>query len=41
MFIKKIIIVIPGILMDKTMDDKVMFISNDDKQNLKLLVETF
>ena len=35
---------ISGILRDKTMDDKLIFIPNDDKQNypyfrLKLLVE--
>ena len=36
----------PGILRDKTMNDKFMYIPNDDKQNipsiqLQLVVETF
>ena len=35
-----------GILRDKTMDDKLMYIHNDDKQNqpfciLRLLVQKF
>ena len=33
----------PGILRDKTVDDELMYIPNDDNQNftLKLLVEKF